>query len=239
MKSFCIALFLALVALVSAQSSNDSPFYITYPLSGTTLKAGESIDLAWNNGLDQTVKVVVIQGPNANTMSPTGITFNVQGDDGSYTWTVPKSLAPSGTYAFQFEYKGDNGATIGLTRIETHHLLNFLIESNSQYAYSGPVSVSGGTGTVGSVSATATSASASSAASSSAAPSSASSAAVSSSSAAVSSSSSSAASSSAASSSKTTASASATPSPSNAASGLTITSLALAVPALMMVALTA
>ncbi|ORZ18735.1 hypothetical protein BCR42DRAFT_411486 [Absidia repens] len=215
MKSSFIALFFAFVALVAAQST-DSPFYITYPLSGASLKAGESIDLTWINGLDQKVKVTVIQGADSKTMSPTGISFNVNGDDESYTWTVPKSLAAAGTYAFQFEFK-NNGAT--------------------QYSYSGPVSVTGGTGTISSQSATATASSSAPAKSSSSAVSSASSSAAvsSSSSSAAVSSSSSAASSTA---SSNTVSASSTPSPTNnSAAGIKITSIVLAVPALVLAAL--
>ncbi|CAO3599104.1 unnamed protein product [Absidia cylindrospora] len=216
MKSSFIALFFAFVALVTAQSS-DSPFYITYPLSGASLKAGESIDLTWINGLDQKVKVTVIQGADSKTMSPTGISFNVNGDDESYTWTVPKSLAAAGTYAFQFEFK-NNGAT--------------------QYSYSGPVSVTGGTGTVSSSTATATGVSSSAAASSASAKSSSAVASSSSSSVVASSSSSSVAASSSVASNNSTISASSTPSPTNnSAAGIKITSIVLAVPALVLAAL--
>ncbi|KAI8096449.1 uncharacterized protein BX664DRAFT_324029 [Halteromyces radiatus] len=218
MKAYCIALLFALVAIVTAQS-NSSPFYITNPLPGTSLKAGDSVDITWNNGLDQSVKVIVIQGANANTMSPTGISFNVQGGDEHYQWTVPKSLAPTGTFAFQFQYTDDNGAT--------------------QYSYSGPITVTGGTGTIGS--ATASASSSSSAVSSV----SASTSAVTSSSSATSSAVSSASSSSVAPTSsstsgsiKTSASATSTPTP-NSATGLQITSFVLAIPALMMLALNA
>ncbi|KAI8335161.1 hypothetical protein BC941DRAFT_503890 [Chlamydoabsidia padenii] len=126
MKSYCVVLF-TLIALATAQSST-SPFYITNPLPGTVLKAGDTIDIEWNNGIDEIAQVTIIQGANSGTMSPTDISFEVEGDEGSHTFKVPKTLSPAGTYAFQFEYTDSNGST--------------------QYAYSGPFSVTGGAGTI-------------------------------------------------------------------------------------------
>ncbi|SAM06472.1 hypothetical protein [Absidia glauca] len=206
MKSYCLALFFGLLALVAAQSST-SPFYITSPLPGTVLKAGDSIDLEWKNGLDQTVKVLVIQGANSGTMSPTDISFDVEGEDGTHTFKVPRSLSPAGTYAFQFEYKDDSGSP-------------------------GPVTVTGGTGTVDSVSATASVAHASSSVASSLPTPSASSIPVASSSA-ISAPASSPSGVSA--SGKTSAAASTTPIPSSASNNL-ITGFALTMPVLLALA---
>ncbi|ORZ18493.1 hypothetical protein BCR42DRAFT_435829 [Absidia repens] len=213
MKFYCIAFVLATITLVTAQSTS-SPFYITNPLPGTVLKAGDSFDLEWNNGLDQTVNVILIQGNDAGTMKPTDISFDVDGDDGSYTFHVPKSLADAKNYAFQFEYKDDKGLT--------------------QYAYSGPVSVSGGSGTIEPAAATTPAA----APASSAAVHAISSPPSSSSATIVSASSPSASASSGSVLSKNTSPASSTPSP-NSASGIKMTGFILTIPALMMVALSA
>ncbi|CAO3639280.1 unnamed protein product [Cunninghamella blakesleeana] len=120
MKSYIVAL-LALVAFVAAQSN---PFYVTNPLKGATLKAGQSINLSWLNGVDQKVQVNIIQGANPSTMTPTGVSFEVEGESGSYKYTVPSTLPATGVYAFQFQYKDESGSTV--------------------YAYSDPVSITGG-----------------------------------------------------------------------------------------------
>jgi hypothetical protein len=44
--------------------------------------------IEWKNGLDQTVKVLVIQGANSGTMSSTDISFDVEGEDGTHTFKV-------------------------------------------------------------------------------------------------------------------------------------------------------
>ncbi|CAO3631868.1 unnamed protein product [Cunninghamella echinulata] len=116
MKSIIVALFAA-VAIVAAQTN---PFYVTNPLRGATLKA------AWLNGVDQKVQVNIIQGANPNAMSPTGVSFEVEGESGSHKYTLPTSLAPTGVYAFQFQYQDESGSNV--------------------FAYSDPISITGGTG---------------------------------------------------------------------------------------------
>lgn len=45
--------------------------------------------LEWNNGVG-TAKVTVLTGTNAATMNSAGITFNINGADGEYDWTVSR-----------------------------------------------------------------------------------------------------------------------------------------------------
>ncbi|KAI9304483.1 hypothetical protein BJ944DRAFT_240515 [Cunninghamella echinulata] len=122
MKSIIVALFAA-IAIVAAQTN---PFYVTNPLRGATLKAGQEVTLTWLNGVDQKVQVNIIQGANPNTMSPTGVSFEVDGESGSYKYTLPTTLAPTGVYAFQFQYQDESGSSV--------------------FAYSDPISITGGTG---------------------------------------------------------------------------------------------
>ncbi|ORX54936.1 hypothetical protein DM01DRAFT_1407005 [Hesseltinella vesiculosa] len=133
MKVFATLLAFATVAL--AATATD-PFYITYPLSGTSLTAGSTARITWKNGVAGNAKVSVISGTNSAAMAVTGVSFNINGSSGEYDWTVPKSFVSTGTFAFQITYTDSTG--------------------KSANAYSGPFSIQGGTGTIGAASASAT-----------------------------------------------------------------------------------
>ncbi|KAG0182338.1 hypothetical protein DFQ28_009748 [Apophysomyces sp. BC1034] len=107
--------------------AQDQAFYVTSPLTGTKYTAGQKTEISWNNGVDQSVTVRLIEGSNANTMQPTSYSFKVDGDKGSYEWKVPSNLPSDAVYALQFQYKANNGS--------------------AAYAYSDPFSIQGGNST--------------------------------------------------------------------------------------------
>ncbi|KAG2223109.1 hypothetical protein INT45_008957 [Circinella minor] len=118
-----VTLFFAIAGVFAQQ---NTPFYTTYPIGQTQLKAGDDITITWLNGLDQDVTVRLLEGSNTNNLSPTGIEFTVDGSSGSYDWTVPASVDSSATYALQYVYDNDEGST--------------------EYNYSGQFSITGGSG---------------------------------------------------------------------------------------------
>ncbi|CAO3676215.1 unnamed protein product [Umbelopsis vinacea] len=116
------ALVAFVVATVTAQST---PYYITAPIQGTSFKVGDSAEIDWINGDSSKVTLSLLNGPTPQTESVISvIASNVNGDDGSYTWTIPASVAVSSTYAIQIQYGTGN------------------------YSYSAPFSVTGGTKTL-------------------------------------------------------------------------------------------
>ncbi|CAO3683306.1 unnamed protein product [Umbelopsis ramanniana] len=118
---FALVAFIA--AAVTAQST--TPYYITAPIQGTAFKAGSSAEIDWINGDSGNVTLSLLNGPTAQTQSILlVIAKNVNGDDGSYTWTIPTSVGVSSTYTIQIQYGTGN------------------------YSYSAPFSVSGGTTTL-------------------------------------------------------------------------------------------
>ncbi|KAI7854634.1 Ser-Thr-rich glycosyl-phosphatidyl-inositol-anchored membrane family-domain-containing protein [Circinella umbellata] len=132
MKSTAFATLVTLFfAIAGVFAQQDTPFYTTYPIGQTQLKAGQDITITWLNGLDQDVTVRLLEGTNTNNLSPTGIEFTVDGSSGSYDWTVPASVDSSATYALQYVYSTDEGST--------------------EYNYSGQFSISGGSGASSSI----------------------------------------------------------------------------------------
>ncbi|KAI8384849.1 uncharacterized protein BYT42DRAFT_563851 [Radiomyces spectabilis] len=108
MKVTFLAILTFFVALIAAQKE---AFYVTSPLKGSKFKPGDVIHINWLNGIDEEVKVVLIGGTSPDRMQPVGHTFNVNGSDGYKDWEVPKDLQPNVNYAFQFQYKAQNGST--------------------------------------------------------------------------------------------------------------------------------
>ncbi|GAB5589310.1 hypothetical protein Unana1_04210 [Umbelopsis nana] len=117
-----VALVAFFVATVTAQTA---PYYITSPIQGTTYKAGQSAEIDWLNGNSESITISLLNGPTPQTQSILSvIASNVNGADGSYTWTVPASVAVSSTYSIQIKYGGGN------------------------YSYSSPFSITGGSSTL-------------------------------------------------------------------------------------------
>ncbi|KAI9287762.1 Ser-Thr-rich glycosyl-phosphatidyl-inositol-anchored membrane family-domain-containing protein [Umbelopsis sp. AD052] len=116
----------ALVAfVVAAATAQTTPYYITAPIQGTSFKAGSSAEIDWINGNSENVTLSLLNGPTAQTQSIIMvIAKNVNGDDGSYTWTIPTSVGVSNTYAIQIQYGSGN------------------------FSYSAPFGVSGGNTTL-------------------------------------------------------------------------------------------
>ncbi|CAM0137075.1 hypothetical protein VKS41_008235 [Umbelopsis sp. WA50703] len=102
---FTLVAFVA--AVVTAQST--APYYITAPIQGTNFTAGDSAEIDWTNGSDQKITLSLLNGPSAQTESVLMvIASNVNGDDGSYTWNIPTSVAVSDTYSIRIEYGTGN-----------------------------------------------------------------------------------------------------------------------------------
>ncbi|KAI8583373.1 hypothetical protein K450DRAFT_223320 [Umbelopsis ramanniana AG] len=116
----------ALVAfVVAAASAQTTSYYITAPIQGTAFKAGSSAEIDWINGSSENVTLSLLNGPTAQTQSVLlVIAKDVNGDDGSYTWTIPTTVGVSSTYTVQIQYGTGN------------------------YSYSAPFSVTGGTTTL-------------------------------------------------------------------------------------------
>ncbi|KAH8555920.1 Ser-Thr-rich glycosyl-phosphatidyl-inositol-anchored membrane family-domain-containing protein [Umbelopsis sp. PMI_123] len=116
----------ALIAfVVAAVTAQTTPYYITAPIQGTSFKAGSKADIDWINGSSQNITLSLLNGPTAQTQSVIlVIASNVNGDVGSYSWTIPTSVGVSTTYAIQIQY------------------------GNGNYSYSAPFSVTGGTTTL-------------------------------------------------------------------------------------------
>ncbi|KAI8079628.1 uncharacterized protein B0P05DRAFT_541374 [Gilbertella persicaria] len=119
MKFFTFALVGALATMVTALptfqkradfiNDADASFYITSPLDGESYTAGSDATTKWNNGVPGPFTIIVLKGKNPDTMQPTGITLNAEGNAGKYTWKIPEDI-PEGVYAFEYQFT-DNGAS--------------------------------------------------------------------------------------------------------------------------------
>ncbi|CAO3614330.1 unnamed protein product [Mucor hiemalis] len=104
MKAAFVFTFLALLITYVAAQASSTPFYITSPLQGDSFKAGSTISVKWNNGVDGSAKVILLTGTNAATMKPTGYSFTINGADGEYDWKVPTNLPQDATFSLQISY---------------------------------------------------------------------------------------------------------------------------------------
>ncbi|KAG0794180.1 hypothetical protein G6F17_004173 [Rhizopus arrhizus] len=106
MKIYICTVFLAFLA-----QSVFGSYYITNPIQGTSFKAGTNVTISWLNGTSDITTVYLLTGLNPKTMQLTGISFNVDGDAGNYSWKVPTNLSQNAIYSFMFSYSTSNGST--------------------------------------------------------------------------------------------------------------------------------
>ncbi|KAI9319433.1 hypothetical protein BX666DRAFT_1926066 [Dichotomocladium elegans] len=104
--AFSLMLSSASVALAGKSGKkNNVPFYITSPTQGTVYKGGERVIIQWINGIHAPVKLRLLQGTSDDDMEVvTRHQVALDGDIGSYRWTVPTDLPSNDIYAFQFMY---------------------------------------------------------------------------------------------------------------------------------------
>ncbi|KAF3923697.1 hypothetical protein ABW20_dc0102710 [Dactylellina cionopaga] len=96
--------------LAYAQTTATTPSLdanaITAPIRGDVITAGEPFTIKWTKPQGASVTLVLVDGP-ANSVVPVATIVASVPNSGAYTWSVPKNLPASTTYAIRISYNNN------------------------------------------------------------------------------------------------------------------------------------
>jgi hypothetical protein len=120
-----IILLISFIVYIAAQTT--PPISITSPLTGTIYTSGISTSITWINPTVSTLsEIQLVQGPADALQEVMLVASNISTSSGSYTWIIPKNIAPGTNYALSlgsspniaysgfFTIKGDSPVTSSL-----------------------------------------------------------------------------------------------------------------------------
>ncbi|KAI7907263.1 uncharacterized protein BX663DRAFT_495356 [Cokeromyces recurvatus] len=108
MKATLLIAFL--IVFISFVIADNSYFYFTNPVVGSSFTAGQTATITWINGTESVAKVTLLTGTHAAIMDSTGYNFTIHGADDKYDWVVPTNLPQNATFAFKVDYTDSKGA---------------------------------------------------------------------------------------------------------------------------------
>lgn len=91
---------------VKAKSVSGPPNAFTSPLGETTIHAGQTMELTWDNPTGLIADISLVRGDPSNLEHVSSIAESVP-NEGSVYWTVPDTVQP-GDYAVKLDTSGGN-----------------------------------------------------------------------------------------------------------------------------------
>ncbi|CAO3669922.1 unnamed protein product [Rhizopus stolonifer] len=106
-----LSLAFTMVASIPMPNTGNSlqEFYITEPINEITYIMGETATLTWVNGIAVDLDIIVLEGNDQSTMTPSALKSTIKSAVGPGTFTLPINSAfdESKTYCFQLVYTLD------------------------------------------------------------------------------------------------------------------------------------